>query len=173
MPIYVLRCGGGHTFEVMQSFAAPLPACPDCGSATGKIPAPFAIGGRAVRSLPPPPEAMPQTWRGTCNGNREYVTELRRIAERRRDVEDRHPELAGDRRPVLAHEGRFAAAPLRAGDEPGAVPRGAHLAHGHEESHGPAEAHGAADIASSLSTSSSAAACKPRTCARAASFPPD
>jgi len=140
MPIYVLRCGGGHTFEVMQSFAAPLPTCPDCGSAARKIPAPFSIGGRAARSLPPPPEAMPQTWRGTYNGNREYVTELRGIAERRRDVEDRHPELAGDRRPVLAHEGRFAAAPLRAGDEPRAKAQGgAHLAHEPEGSRGPTE----------------------------------
>ena len=45
---------------------------------------------------------MPQTWRATYHSNREYVTELRRTAERRRDIEDRYPELAGDRRPVLA-----------------------------------------------------------------------
>ena len=43
--------------------------------------------------------------------------------EQRRALEDRHPELAGDRRPVLAHEGRFESAPLRAGD-PIPVPPG-------------------------------------------------
>lgn len=128
MPIYQLRCGQGHSFEAIQSFRAPLPACPECGGETAKVPSVFGIGGRAARLLPPPPEAMPQTWRGTYEGNREYVTQLRRTAERRRALEDRHPELAGDRRPVLAHEGRFESAPLRAGDRipapPG--PRGAH-----------------------------------------------
>ena len=122
MPIYDLRCtsdectAAGCDFEVIQSFTAPLPPCPACGAPTRKIPATFGIGGLAARSLPPPAERMPQTWRGTYNGNREYVTELRRTAERRRDMEERHPELAGDRRPVLAHEGRYAAAPLRKGD---------------------------------------------------------
>jgi hypothetical protein len=61
---------------------------------------------------------MPQTWRGTYEGNREYLTALRRTAEQRQVLEERHPELAGDRRPVLAHEGRFEVAPLRAGDPP-------------------------------------------------------
>jgi putative FmdB family regulatory protein len=116
MAIYQLRCGQGHEFEVIQSFTAPLPACPDCGSDVRKIPARCALRGRGAASLPPPPEAMPQTWRGTYEGNREYVTGLRRTAEQRQAVEERHPELAGDRRPVLAHEGRYAAAPLRAGD---------------------------------------------------------
>jgi hypothetical protein len=49
---------------------------------------------------------------------------LRRTAERRRALEDRHPELAGDRRPVLAHEGRFESAPLRAGDPIPPLPHG-------------------------------------------------
>jgi putative FmdB family regulatory protein len=116
MAIYQLRCDGGHSFEVIQSFAAPLPACPSCGGGMRKVPCRFGVGGRASASLPPPPEAMPQTWRGTYEGNREYVTALRRAAEQRQVLEERHPELAGDRRPVLAHEGRFEAAPLRAGD---------------------------------------------------------
>ncbi|MGO8729999.1 MAG: FmdB family zinc ribbon protein [Streptosporangiaceae bacterium] len=136
MPIYELRCGRGHSFEVIQSFTAPLPACPDCGGGTAKVPSRFGIAGRAA--LPPRAEAMPQTWRGTYNGNREYVTSLRRTAEQRRDLEDRHPELAGDRRPILAHEGRYEAAPLRAGDaQPSAPPpadRGAHQ-HPHARSH--------------------------------------
>jgi|SRR5579875_853941 len=118
MAIYDLRCTEGHDFEVIQSFTAPLPPCPECGAGTRKIPATFGIGGQAARSLPPAAEKMPQTWRGTCNADREYVTELRRTAEKRRDLEERHPELAGDRRPVLAHEGKYAAAPLRAGDPP-------------------------------------------------------
>lgn len=59
---------------------------------------------------------MPQTWRGTYNGNREYVASLRRTVEARQKLEERHPELAGDKRPIVAHEGRFEGAPLRAGD---------------------------------------------------------
>jgi putative FmdB family regulatory protein len=148
MPIYQLRCESGHSFEVIQSLHAPLPACPDCGRETAKVPSVFGFAGQAARSLPPPPERMPQTWRGTYEGNREYVAELRRTAERRQALEERHPELAGDRRPVLAHEGRFEAAPLRAGDPlpPAAGPArptdpappgppGGPTAHGH--SHGP------------------------------------
>ena len=148
MPIYQLRCASGHSFEVIQSLHAPLPACPHCGAETAKVPSAFGFRGQAARSLPPPPEAMPQTWRGTYEGNREYVTGLRRTAERRKALEERHPELAGDRRPILAHEGRFEAAPLRAGDPvPQATgqdrsgdpappsPADARAAHGH--SHGP------------------------------------
>jgi len=116
MPIYDLRCEEGHLVEVIQSFTAPLPPCPGCGARTAKRPSRFAVGGTAAAGLPPRPEAMPQTWRGTHHGDREYVASLRRTAEQRRALEERHPELAGDRRPVLAHEGRFGAAPLRAGD---------------------------------------------------------
>ncbi|GAA4589858.1 hypothetical protein GCM10023194_45160 [Planotetraspora phitsanulokensis] len=125
MAIYELRCDGGHRFEVIQSFSAPLPDCPHCGAATGKVPSRFGIGGSA--RTPPPAAMMPQTWRGTYGGDREYVTELRRTAEARRDLEERHPELAGDRRPIIAHEGRYENAPLRAGDQP---PAHTHT-HGH------------------------------------------
>jgi hypothetical protein len=59
---------------------------------------------------------MPQTWRGTYGGDREYVTGLQRQWERRQRLEEKHPELAGDQRPIIAHEGRYHAAPLRAGD---------------------------------------------------------
>jgi hypothetical protein len=58
--------------------------------------------------VPPPPERMPQTWKGTYRGDRDYVTHLRRVADARRDLEARQP--------VLAHEGRFEHAPLGAGD---------------------------------------------------------
>lgn len=116
MPIYQLRCPAGHGYEVIQSFAAALPPCRECGQPTSKVPSVFGLAGQAERSLPPAPEAMPQTWRGTYEGNAEYVDTLRRTAERRRALEERHPELAGDRRPVLAHEGRYESAPLRRGD---------------------------------------------------------
>lgn len=129
MAIYDLRCGGGHVFEVIQSFTAPLPDCPTCGAPTAKLPTRFCIGGGGT--LPPPAEAMPQTWRGTYHANPEYVQELRRTVDRRRALEDRHPELANDRRPILAHEGRYESAPLRAGD---AVPTGGH-GHPHEHPH--------------------------------------
>ena len=143
MPIYQLRCGQSHSFEVIQSFRAPLPACPECGGGTAKVPSAFGIGGRAAGTLPPPPEAMPQTWRGTYEGNREYVAQLRRTAERRRALEDRHPELAGDRRPVLAHEGRFASAPLRAGDQLRPGPHGAPGPYGAPGPRGTPGQHGA------------------------------
>jgi putative FmdB family regulatory protein len=115
VPVYELQCEAGHRFEVLQPFTAALPACA-CGAATSKVPSAFGIGGSAT--VPPPPERMPQTWRGTYNANREYMTTLRRTAEERRNLEERHPELAGDRRPIVAHEGHFEGAPLR-GDPPG------------------------------------------------------
>ena len=34
MPIYQLRCAGGHSFEVIQSLHEPLPACAHCGGDT-------------------------------------------------------------------------------------------------------------------------------------------
>ena len=114
MPIYELACEDGHHSETLQASTDPLPACPACGRATHKVPSGFGVGGTAT--VPPPPERMPQTWKGTYRGDREYVTQLRRVADARRDLEARHPELATDRRPVLAHEGRFEHAPLRAGD---------------------------------------------------------
>ncbi|MDQ1650302.1 MAG: hypothetical protein QOG60_2359, partial [Frankiaceae bacterium] len=74
MAIYDLRCTDGHRFEVVQSFHDALPACPSCGATTDKVPSTSGLAGAAggVRRLPPPPEQMPQTWRGTYNGNREY-----------------------------------------------------------------------------------------------------
>ena len=72
MPIYELTCEQGHRFEQVQSFTAPLPACPACASPTRKIPSSFGIGGTAARRLPPPASAMPQTWRGTHRGDRDF-----------------------------------------------------------------------------------------------------
>ena len=61
-------------------------------------------------------DQMPQTWRGTYEGNPEYVGQLRRQWDARQKLEDKHEELRGDRRPLFAHEGRYHAAPMRAGD---------------------------------------------------------
>ena len=133
MPIYELSCETGHRSETLQASTAPLPACPVCGAATRKLPSGFGVGGTA--SVPPPPERMPQTWKGTHRGDRDYVTHLRRVADARRDLESRNPELAGDHRPVLAHEGRFEGSPLRAGDP---APPGAGGAGGRARSRGEA-----------------------------------
>ena len=149
MPIYDLRCANGHTAEVIQSFTATLPPCPTCGGATSKVPSQFGIGGRAV--TPPAPELMPQTWKGTYAGDRDYVTSLRRTAEQRQAFEQRHPEEAGDRRPVVAHEGRFEGAPLRRGDpvpaDSSAGPQPGPHGHGHSHGpgHGPAHPHSPPD----------------------------
>ena len=122
MPIYELSCETGHRSETLQASTAPLPACPVCGAATRKLPSGFGVGGSA--SVPPPPERMPQTWKGTHRGDRDYVTHLRRVADARRDLEARNPEMAADHRPVLAHEGRFEGSPLRAGDPAPPGPEG-------------------------------------------------
>ena len=141
MPIYVYRCvdtdeGCGIRFERLMPLATDPPGCPACGGATRKIPAAAGLGGRADPG--PSQNRMPQTWRGVHGGDREYVTGVRRQWERRQKLEAKHPEIAGDQRPILAHEGRYGAAPLRAGD---AVLGGGAGAggHGHGHGHGSAE----------------------------------
>lgn len=129
MPIYVFKCGCGLRFEHLGTFGADAPGCPACGGETRKIPAGFSLGGQANAGLTK--EQMPQTWRGTYNGSKEYVTGLRRQWDRRQQVEAKHPELAGDQRPIIAHEGRYHDAPLRAGD----TPLGGAAGHGHGHGH--------------------------------------
>ena len=114
MPIYVYGCDCGGTVEVLAGLGAPPPVCPACGAETRKLVAGFAVGGRADAGLPQ--SRMPQTWKGTYGGNPEYVTGLQRQWEQRRRLEERYPELAGDSRPIVAHEGPYSAVPLRAGD---------------------------------------------------------
>lgn len=142
MPIYVYRCECGVSFEHLASYTSAAPDCPDCGGATRKIPSGFSLGGQAGTGLAK--EQMPQTWRGTYNGSKEYVTGLRRQWDRRQQLEAKHPELAGDQRPIIAHEGRYHDAPLRAGDpligSGGAGHGHGHGGHGH--GHG---GHGGAD----------------------------
>jgi putative FmdB family regulatory protein len=127
MPIYVYRCECGERFERLVGLDAPVPGCPACGGTPQKIPAGPSLLGQAGTGLAK--EQMPQTWRGTYNGDREYVTGLRRQWDQRQRLEAKHPELAGDQRPIIAHEGRFHGAPLRAGDP---VP-----GHGHGHGHAP------------------------------------
>jgi putative FmdB family regulatory protein len=124
MPLYDYRCPQGHAFEQMATIdgRAQQP-CPACGQAAAKIPSRVSLGGQASPGAGM--ERMPQTWRGTYEGHPEYVGQLRRQWETRQKLEDTYEELRGDRRPVLAHEGRYHDAPLRAGDPvPGAAPPG-------------------------------------------------
>ena len=139
MPIYELECRLGHRIEVIQAISMAIPHCPSCDSEMYKLPSTFSIGRRAV--LPPSPDAMPQTWKGTYDGNREYVNSLRKIVDERVKIEERYPELAGDRRPILAHEGRYESVPLRVGDQVVAPATHSHTAdhahdHGHKHDHG-------------------------------------
>ena len=120
MPLYDYRCPMGHFFEQMAPIAArERQDCPVCGQASGKLPSRVSLGGQASPGLGM--DQMPQTWRGTYEGNPEYVGQLRRQWEARQKLEGKYEELRGDRRPVLAHEGRYHGTPLRAGDPlPGA-----------------------------------------------------
>jgi putative FmdB family regulatory protein len=156
VPIFDYRCGGGPDaapedagcglrFERLVGRDAPAPACPECGGVSRKVPSRPALHGTADPGLSK--EQMPQTWRGTYNGNREYLTAMQRQWDRRQRLEARHPELAGDTRPVAAHEGRYEQAPLRVGDPvisapdasaapPAPVPPPAPSGHGHGHGHG-------------------------------------
>ena len=133
MPLYDYRCPQGHFFEQMAPIAArERQDCPACGRTGEKIPSRVSLGGQA--SPGQGTEQMPQTWRGTYEGNPEYVGQLRRQWETRQKLEDKYEELRGDRRPVLAHEGRYHGAPLRAGDP---VPGSPGHGHGGESPHVP------------------------------------
>jgi putative FmdB family regulatory protein len=114
MPLYDYRCDRGHRFEAMAPIAAAdVAACP-CGADAVKVPSRVSLGGVAHAGRPM--GLMPQTWRGTYEGDREYLGHLRQEWTARQKLEDRYEELRGDRRPIVAHEGRYAGAPLRAGD---------------------------------------------------------
>jgi putative FmdB family regulatory protein len=134
VPIYVYACAGqpcGLRFERLAGFDDAAPGCPACGGETRKVPTAVGLSGRADPGLAR--DAMPQTWRGVHEGDREYVTGMQRRWERRQKLEEHHPELAGDQRPILAHEGRYSAAPLRLGDP---APTAGH-GHGHGHAGGP------------------------------------
>lgn len=141
MPLYDYRCPQGHVFEQTATIAARARQdCPVCGQPSGKVPSRVWIGGRADPGLAM--EQMPQTWRGTYEGNPEYLGRLRRQWEARRKLEDSYEELRGDQRPVLAHEGRYHAAPLRAGDPPAGQPAGPRQEPDSEPGHARGHGHG-------------------------------
>jgi len=115
MILYDVRCASAHRFEVtLTSMFDPTPPCPGCGGPTSRVPAAARLSGKADAG--PARERMPNTWRGIGRGDAETVRGWHTLMTRREKLEERYPELAGDRRPVLAHEGAFADAPLRAGD---------------------------------------------------------
>lgn len=118
MPLYEYACGCGHRFEqLVRTHSSPDPACPACGGVPRRLlPSSVAVLGRAT--LPPGRDAAPRSWEQTNGGDRETILHWQHALEQRQKIEDKHPELAGDNRPVLAHEGRYAAEPLRAGSEP-------------------------------------------------------
>jgi putative FmdB family regulatory protein len=138
MPLYDYRCADGHRFEAMAPIAgSDRHECPVCGAEGVKVPSRISIGGLADAGRPM--ELMPQTWRGTYDGNREYLGQLRREWGARQKLEEKYDELRGDRRPILAHEGRYHGTPLRAGD---VEPASGGPAHGHSHGQGHAQGHG-------------------------------
>lgn len=112
MPIFDYACDCGHRFEALVTSAEPV--CDQCGGSPRRRPSAVRLGGVATPG--PSREQAPKSWRATGNGDHDTVRHWHREMTRREDLERKYPELAGDRRPVIAHEGRFAAAPLRAGD---------------------------------------------------------
>lgn len=118
MILYDFGCRSGHRFEAaVASMMADDPPCPACGEATHRVPSAINMG--AVADAGPDRRAMPHSWRGISGGHPDAVAHWRKTIERREKLEEKHPELAGDRRPVLAHEGIFHGNPLRAGDDVG------------------------------------------------------
>jgi len=117
VPLYDYCCPQGHLFEQFAPISERARQdCPVCGQSSDKAVSRVSLGGQADPGLSA--EQMPQTWRGTYEGNPEYVGTLRRQWAARSKLEDKYPELRGDQRPVIAHEGRYHAHPLRAGDPP-------------------------------------------------------
>lgn len=116
MILYDFRCTEGHRFEAgVASMLSSDPECPACGAGTHRVPSRVQIGG--VADAGPSREQMPNSWRGIGGGHPDAVSHWRSKIEKREKLEEKHPELGGDRRPVLAHEGIFRGQPLRAGDD--------------------------------------------------------
>jgi len=85
---------------------------------------------------------MPQTWKGTYNADPGYLVQLRKDWSDRQKLEAKYPELAGDQRPVVAHEGRYHDAPLRLGDTEVSRTPASSPEHGHTHTHGRGQADG-------------------------------
>ena len=116
MILYTYGCACGERFEAfVAGMTAPNPECRACGEATQRVPSRVNIGNRASAGMSR--DHMPRSWRGVGNGDRQTIRHFHDAAERREKLEEKYPELAGDRRPVLAHEGIFETRPLRVGDD--------------------------------------------------------
>lgn len=115
MVVYDLLCSGGHRHEVtLKSMFSDNPSCGECGAETTRVPGLARISG--IASPGPSRDDMPNTWKGIDRGDPDTIRHWHKAMTRREKLECSYPELAGDRRPVLAHEGAFADKPLRAGD---------------------------------------------------------
>lgn len=113
--IYDYVCACGHRFEALVADAdGPGPVCEVCGARGRRRPSAAGLSG--VADPGPSREEAPKSWLSTDRGDRETVRHWHEQMRRRESLEEKYPELAGDRRPVIAHEGRFTRAPLRAGD---------------------------------------------------------
>ena len=147
MPIYEYACGCGHRFETLVKMADPAtPACPACGGIPRRRP-PSRVAQLGRASLPPRRDQAPTSWEQTNGGDRETILHWQHALDQRQQVEEKYPELAGDSRPVLAHEGPYAAEPLRAGPREPAPGRqepapGPVSGHGHPPGHGHPHPHG-------------------------------
>ncbi|MDR6436719.1 hypothetical protein J2790_001840 [Paenarthrobacter nicotinovorans] len=116
MILYDFGCQNGHLFEAgLKSMSSANPPCPACQAETNRRPSRLNIGGRA--SAGPSREQMPRSWNAVGQGDPDAIAHWHRLAGRREALEEKYPELAGDRRPILAHEGIFSGRPLRAGDD--------------------------------------------------------
>lgn len=128
MPLYEYSCPCGARFEKLVPFAdadSPSLSCPCCGAAgCRRLLSSAALLGRA--SPPPGRDAAPRSWQETNGGDRDTILHWQRTLERRRKLEEKYPELSGDTRPVLAHEGPYAGHPLHAQD-PAPAPGGLHV----------------------------------------------
>lgn len=116
MILYDYRCESGHLFEAaVKAMSSPAPACPDCGAATGRVITRVRMSGQA--STGHSRNEMPKSWTGMGGGHPDAVQHWRNAMTKREKLEEKYPELGGDRRPILAHEGIFRGRPLRAGDD--------------------------------------------------------
>jgi putative FmdB family regulatory protein len=101
VPIYEYACGCGERFEVLTRIGTPAPACPACGGQPTRRPSAAALSGRVNPGPGPEP-----------------ILHWQRTLERRAKLDERYPELAAPKTPVLAHEGPYARAPLHAHARP-------------------------------------------------------
>lgn len=116
MILYNFLCSNGHVFEAgLVSMHSDNPPCSTCGTRTRRKPPALPLHGRAD---PGPSQGQrPRSWEQVNHGDRETVHQWQKAIEKREKLEEKYPELAGDYRPVIAHEGIFAGRPLRAGDD--------------------------------------------------------